>query len=232
MVKPLIAAHQHNENEVAQKIIQRLQHGERVALVSDAGTPAVSDPGARIVDAVREAGLKVVPLPGASAVIAALSASGMLNDHFYFVGFLPSKAGQRESVLTTLKMIPATLVFYEAPHRITEMIAALTGLFPPTRKIVFARELTKLFEEIHRCDLAAATQWLKDDPHRQKGEYVVLLDGATTDQNAELLEAKRVLTILLQDCSVKQASTLAAQITGQKKNTLYQMALDMQDNVA
>lgn len=232
VVKPLIAAHQHNENEVAQKIIQRLQQGERIALVSDAGTPAVSDPGARIVNAVRDAGLKVVPLPGASAVIAALSASGMVNDQFYFVGFLPSKAGQRESVLATLKTIPATLVFYEAPHRITEMIAALTALFSPTRKIVFARELTKLFEEIHRCDLAAATQWLEDDPHRQKGEYVVLLEGATTDQDAERREAKRVLTILLQGCSVKQASALAAQITGQKKNALYQMALDMQDNAA
>jgi 16S rRNA (cytidine1402-2'-O)-methyltransferase len=228
--KPLIAAHQHNENEVAQKIIQRLEQGERIALVTDAGTPAVSDPGARIVDAVREAGLKVVPLPGASAVITALSASGFVNDQFYFVGFLPSKAGQRDSVLGTLKTIPATLVFYEAPHRITETIEALTALFPGTRKIVFARELTKLFEEIHRCDLAEANQWLANDAHRQKGEYVVLLEGATVDLDAELLEAKRVLKILLESCSVKQASVLAAQITGQKKNALYQLALEMHDN--
>lgn len=228
---PLIAAHQHNENEVAQKIIQRLQQGERIALVSDAGTPAISDPGARIVDAVRQAGLTVVPVPGASAVVTALSASGLVNDQFYFVGFLPGKAGQRDSVLNTLKNIAATLVFYEAPHRITEMVAALAALFPDTRKIVLARELTKLFEEIHRCDLADAGQWLAADAHRQKGEYVVLLEGATTDQDAELQEAKRVLGILLASCSVKQAAHLAAQITGQKKNALYQLALEMHDNV-
>jgi len=228
--KPLIAAHQHNENEVAQKIIQRLQQGERIALVSDAGTPAISDPGARIVDAVRQAGLTVMPLPGASAVVTALSAGGLVNDQFYFVGFLPSKAGQRDSVLNTLKNIAATLVFYEAPHRITDTVTALTALFSGTRKIVFARELTKLFEEIHRCDLADASQWLAASAHRQKGEYVVLLEGATADQDAELLEAKRVLGILLNSCSVKQAAHLAAQITGQKKNALYQLALEMHDN--
>ncbi|PRC93257.1 16S rRNA (cytidine(1402)-2'-O)-methyltransferase [Solimicrobium silvestre] len=225
--KPLIAAHQHNENEVAQKIIQRLQQGESIALVSDAGTPAVSDPGARIVDAVRAAGMKVVPLPGASAVITALSASGLLNDQFYFVGFLPSKAGQRDSVLNTLKHTTATLVFYEAPHRIIDTITALAALFPSTRKIVLARELTKLFEEIHRCELGAASAWLAADTHREKGEYVVLLEGASPDSDAELLEAKRVLTILLESCSVKQAANLAAQLTGQKKNTLYQLALEL-----
>lgn len=230
MSKPLIAAHQHNENEVAQKIIHRLQHGERIALVSDAGTPAISDPGARIVDAVRQAGLTVVPIPGASATITALSASGLVNDQFYFVGFLPGKASQRDSVLNALKTISAILVFYEAPHRITEMVAALTTLFPGTRKIVFARELTKLFEEIHRCDLADANHWLATGVHRQKGEYVVLLEGATTDQEDQLPEARRVLGILLESCSVKQAAHLAAQITGQKKNALYQLALEMQDN--
>lgn len=233
--KPLIAAHQHNENEVAQKIIQRLQQGERIALVSDAGTPAISDPGARIVDAVLQAGLAVMPLPGASAVVTALSASGLVNDQFYFVGFLPGKAGQRDNVLNTLKTISATLVFYEAPHRITETVAALAALFPGTRKIVFARELTKLFEEIYRCDLAHANQWLARHAHRQKGEYVVLLEGATgratADHDAQLLEAKRVLGILLESCTVKQAAHLAAQITGQKKNTLYQLALEMHDNV-
>lgn len=228
--KPLIAAHQHNENEVAQKIIQRLQQGERIALVSDAGTPAVSDPGARMVSAVRDAGLNIVPLPGASAVITALSASGLLNNQFYFVGFLPSKAGQRESVLKTLQTISATLVFYEAPHRIIDTIAAISALFPNTRKIVLARELTKLFEEIHYGDLKTASDWLTADKNRLKGEYVVLLEGATLDQDIELLEAKRVLTILLQSCSVKQAAHLAAQITGQKKNTLYQLALDLNDN--
>jgi len=225
--RPLMAAHQHNENEVAQKIVQRLQHGESIALISDAGTPAVSDPGARIVDAVREAGFKIVPLPGASAVITALSASGLVQDQFYFAGFLPSKAGQRDTLLKTLLNTAATLVFYEAPHRITDTVGALTALFPPTRKIVLARELTKLFEEIHRCSLSDASAWLVADPHREKGEYVILLEGAASDQDLEMIEAKRVLAILLESCSVRQAAQLAAQITGQKKNTLYQIALEM-----
>ena len=226
--KPLIAAHEHNEREAADKIIARLQQGESIALVSDAGTPAVSDPGARIVDAVRAAGLKVVPLPGASAVITALSASGLVNDQFHFVGFLPNKTGQRNSALTALINVTATLVFYEAPHRIIDTVAALTALFPGTRKIVLGRELTKLFEEIHRCDLTEASAWLAADSHREKGEYVVLLEGASPDADAEQTEARRIIAILLGSCSVKQAATLAAQITGQKKNALYDLALSMQ----
>lgn len=227
--KPLIAAHQHNEHEVAVKLIQRLQAGERIALVSDAGTPAVSDPGAIIVDAVRAAGLRVSPLPGASAAISALSASGLLNDQFYFVGFLPAKAGQRESVLQGLTQIPASLIFYEAPHRILESCQALLQAFGGERRIVFARELSKLFEEIHRCTLAEAAHWLAQDSHREKGEYVVIVEGANPDQADDDLEAKRILTILLAELSVKQAAALAAQITGQKKNALYQMALEMKE---
>ncbi|MBC3873034.1 16S rRNA (cytidine(1402)-2'-O)-methyltransferase [Undibacterium flavidum] len=227
--KPLIAAHQHNEHEVAAKLIQRLQAGERIALVSDAGTPAVSDPGAIIVDAVRAAGLRVSPLPGASAAISALSASGLLNDQFYFVGFLPAKAGQRESVLQGLMQVPANLIFYEAPHRILESCQALLQAFGAERRIVFARELSKLFEEIHRCTLAEAAHWLAQDSHREKGEYVVIVEGANPDQADDDLEAKRILTILLAELSVKQAAALAAQITGQKKNALYQMALTMKD---
>ncbi len=225
--KPLIAAHQHNEHEVAAKIITRLQAGERIALVSDAGTPAVSDPGAIIVDAVRAAGLRVSPLPGASAAISALSASGLLNDQFYFVGFLPSKAGQRDSVLQDLAQIPASLIFYEAPHRIVESTQALHQAFGDTRQVVFARELSKLFEEIHRCSLAEAAAWLQQDSHREKGEYVVIVEGANADSDQDDLEARRVLSILLSELSVKQAAALAAQITGHKKNALYQIALDM-----
>lgn len=144
--KSMLAAHQHNEREVAERLIERLRAGARVALVSDAGTPAVSDPGARIVDAVRAAGLNVVPLPGASATVTALSAAGLVNDRFYFVGFLPAKAKQREAELAALKQVPATLVLYEAPHRITEAVAALAAAFEPTRQVVFARELTKLLD--------------------------------------------------------------------------------------
>ncbi len=223
--KPMIAAHQHNEREVADKLITRLLGGERIALVSDAGTPGVSDPGARIVDAVRAAGLRVLPLPGASAAITALSASGLVNDRFYFVGFLPAKAKQRESALLELIAVPATLVLYEAPHRILDCVEALAGVFEPTRQVVFARELTKLFEEIHRCPLSEALAWVKADAHREKGEYVVLVEGAVAGSDAEEADAERILNILLSECSVKQAASLAAQITGRKKNALYDRAL-------
>lgn len=225
--KPLIAAHQHNEREVAQTLIARLHAGERIALVSDAGTPAVSDPGARIVDAVRAAGLRVLPLPGASAAITAISASGLLNDQFYFVGFLPAKAKQRENMLHSLRGVTATMVFYEAPHRILDCATALAAAFEPTRQVVFARELTKLFEEIHRCPLSEAEAWIRLDAHREKGEFVILLEGATEAQDAEDVEAERILNILLAECSVKQAANLTAQITGRKKNALYERALQL-----
>ena len=225
--KPLIAAHQHNEREVAETLIARLHAGERIALVSDAGTPAVSDPGARIVDAVRAAGLRVLPLPGPSAAITAISASGLLNDQFYFVGFLPAKAKQRENMLHSLRGVTATMVFYEAPHRILDCATALAAAFEPTRQVVFARELTKLFEEIHRCPLSEAESWIRADAHREKGEFVVLLEGATEAQDAEDVEAERILNILLAECSVKQAANLTAQITGRKKNALYERALQL-----
>lgn len=227
--KPLISAHQHNEREVADKIIARLQAGERIALVSDAGTPGVSDPGAKIVDAVKRAGLQVSPLPGASAAISALSASGLIHDQFYFVGFLPAKAGQRDTLLQGLLNVPATMIFYEAPHRILESTQAMLKAFGADRQVVFARELTKLFEEIHRCTLAEAQAWLNADSHREKGEYVVLIEGHTSDEDNDLLEATRILSILLKECSVKQAASLAAQITGQKKNALYDLALTLKN---
>lgn len=225
--RPMIAAHQHNEREVADKIIHRLLAGERIALVSDAGTPGVSDPGARIVDAVRTAGLRVVPVPGASAAVTALSASGLVNDRFYFVGFLPAKAKQRESALLPLLTVAATLVFYEAPHRILDCVEALAAVFQPQRQVVFARELTKMFEEIHRCPLSDALAWVKADAHREKGEFVVLLEGAESGSDAEAAEAERILNILLAECSVKQAANLTAQITGMKKNALYDRALEI-----
>ena len=225
--RPLMAAHQHNEREVADKIVNRLLAGERIALVSDAGTPGVSDPGARIVDAVRAAGLRVVPVPGASAAVTALSASGLLNDQFYCVGFLPAKAKQRETALLQLLTVSATMVFYEAPHRIVDCVEALAGVFQPERQVVFARELTKLFEEIHRCPLADALAWVQADPHREKGEYVVLLEGAAEGGDAAEAEAERILNILLAECSVKQAANLTAQITGRKKNALYERALQI-----
>lgn len=225
--KELIAAHEHNEREVAEKLIARLQSGQRIALVSDAGTPAVSDPGARIVDAVRSAGLRVVPLPGASASVTALSASGLVNDRFFFAGFLPAKKMQRETALHGLATIQATLVFYEAPHRIEETLDALAAAFEPDRQIVIARELTKLFEEIHRCTLAQAPAWLAENANRQKGEFVLLVEGASPPSEEHDAETDRILGILLAECSVKQAASLAAQITGKKKNALYDRALQM-----
>jgi 16S rRNA (cytidine1402-2'-O)-methyltransferase len=229
LTKELLAAHEHNEREAAQKIVARLQAGQRIALMSDAGTPAVSDPGARIVDAVREAGLRVLPLPGASAALCALSASGLMDQRFLFVGFLPSKAKQRETELRKLAPVAATLVLYEAPHRIVETVDALTAVLGGARRVVFARELTKLFEEIHRCRLQEAAAWLAADAKRQKGEYVILIEGAPPAADNDEQEAERILTILLAECSVKQAASLAAQITGGKKNALYELALRMKD---
>jgi 16S rRNA (cytidine1402-2'-O)-methyltransferase len=210
---------------VAEKIILRLQEGERIALVSDAGTPAISDPGARIVDAVISAGLRVIPIAGASAAVAALSASGLIADQFHFVGFLPARDKQREAILDSLKSSAATLVFYEAPHRIAETIAAMVRVFEPNRQIVIARELSKVFEQIHRCALSEATPWLSSDPNHQRGEFVVLIEAATAKDGDDLDDAIRVLDILLEECSVSQAAALTSRITGVKKNQLYEIAL-------
>ncbi len=225
--KPLIAAHEHNEREVAGRLIERLRHGERIALVSDAGTPAVSDPGARIVDAILSSQLRVIPIPGASAVIAGLSVSGFTGSQFHFVGFLPTKAGQRDTMLASLLPLTATLIIYEAPHRIEETVNALHKAFGPARRVVFAREVSKLFEEIHRCPLSEAPTWLASDPNHKRGEFVLLIEGAAPAESEDMADADRILNILLKECSVKQAAALAAQITGLKKNALYERALQL-----
>jgi 16S rRNA (cytidine1402-2'-O)-methyltransferase len=227
---PLFSAHQHNERESAEKIIVRLRKGERIALVSDAGTPAISDPGTRIVDAVIDAGLSVIPIAGACAGIAALSASGLMTDEFYFVGFLPSKTSQRAQLLSRLTSTRATLIFYEAPHRILESAQALANALDGTRRVVVAREISKLFEQIHRCQLSELHDWLAQAPEHQKGEFVLLVEAAVVSDEPDLSEAARVLTILLEGNSVSQAAALAARITGLKKNALYDLALKMQTN--
>ena len=211
---PLFSAHQHNERESAEKIIVRLRKGERIALVSDAGTPAISDPGTRIVDAVIDAGLSVIPIAGACAGIAALSASGLMTDEFYFVGFLPSKTSQRAQLLSRLTSTRATLIFYEAPHRILESAQALANALDGTRRVVVAREISKLFEQIHRCQLSELHDWLAQAPEHQKGEFVLLVEAAVVSDEPDLSEAARVLTILLEGNSVSQAAALAARITG------------------
>jgi 16S rRNA (cytidine1402-2'-O)-methyltransferase len=224
----LLAAHQHNEEGAAQQVIARLDAGESVALVSDAGTPAVSDPGARLVARVRAAGHRVVPLPGPCAAVAALSASGLTEAHFFFYGFLPTKAGQRENALRELCSLPCALVFYEAPHRILETVAALAKAYGAQRTLVLARELTKLFETIHSCPLGEAYDWLLADANRQRGEFVLLVSAAPESNDNE--EAERVLKLLLDDgLSVKQAAKLAHAITGGAKNALYQRALALRE---
>jgi 16S rRNA (cytidine1402-2'-O)-methyltransferase len=220
----LLAAHQHNEQSAAQQVIARLANGESVALVVDAGTPAVSDPGARLVARVRAAGYRVVPLPGPCAAIVALSASGLEDPHFLFYGFLPNKAGQRAEALRGLVQLPYALVFYEAPHRILDTVLALADAFGPARTVVLARELTKLFESIHVCPLAEAHDWLLADGNRQRGEFVLVVSGAASLDDG--VEGERVLKLLLDDgLAVSQASRLAHAITGVGKKTLYELAL-------
>jgi 16S rRNA (cytidine1402-2'-O)-methyltransferase len=222
----MLPAHQHNEEGAARQVIGKLTEGESVALVSDAGTPAVSDPGARLVARVREAGFRVVPLPGACAAVTALSASGLADAHFLFYGFLPAKGKQREDVLRGLIDLPYALVFYEAPHRILETVEALALVYGPDRTLVLARELTKLFETIHSCPVSEALAWLQADPNRQRGEFVLLVSGA--GESADDGEGKRVLTLLLDEgLPVKQAAKLAHAITGAGKNALYELALTL-----
>ena len=220
-----LPAHRHNEHEAAARILEKLQGGESVALISDAGTPGISDPGARIVAAVRAAGCKVVPLPGPSAVTTALSASGLLDEHFLFYGFLPNKGGQRRQAIEELRDYPCALVFYEAPHRILETVADLAAVLGE-RTLVIARELTKLFESIHSGPLTAALAWLKEDPNRQRGEFVLLVSGAPAGNDDG--EGERVLKLLLAEgLPVKQAAKLASAITGAAKNALYDRALTL-----
>jgi len=222
-----LPAHRHNEHEAAARILEKLQGGESVALISDAGTPGISDPGARIVAAVRAAGCKVVPLPGPSAVTTALSASGLLDEHFLFYGFLPNKGGQRRQAIDALRDYPCALVFYEAPHRVLETVADLAAVLGE-RTLVIARELTKLFESIHSGPLTAALAWLEEDPNRQRGEFVLLVSGAPA--GADDGEGERVLKLLLAEgLPVKQAAKLAAAITGAAKNMLYERALALKN---
>jgi 16S rRNA (cytidine1402-2'-O)-methyltransferase len=223
----LLALHQHNERGAAEKVITLLQQGQNVALVTDAGTPAVSDPGAVLVEAVREAGFRVIPIPGANAAAAALSASGLCSPHFLFYGFLPNKSAARRSVLQGLAEHPYILVFYEAPHRILECTEDLHAVFGDGREIVFAREITKLFESIHRCKLGVAMEWLNSDPNNQRGEFVLLISGAPERTEGLEAEVERTLALLLEELPLKQAVQLAVKITGANKNELYQRALTL-----
>lgn len=219
-----LPAHQHNEHAAAAQIVSKLEAGESVALISDAGTPGISDPGAKIVAAVHLAGFRVTPLPGPCAVTTAMSAAGFDDEHFLFYGFLPSKAGQRQQVLESVRSLPYALVFYEAPHRILETVADLHQILGE-RTLVIARELTKLFETVKRLPLGQALNWLQSDPNQQRGEFVLMVSGNHLPQDNS--EGLRVMDVLLADgLPVKQASKLAASISGISKKYLYDYAIN------
>lgn len=217
--------HEHNEAAASERLLRLLREGRAVALVSDAGTPAVSDPGARAVAAVRAAGFDVIPVPGPNAAVAALSASGLADPHFLFYGFLPTKEAARRKALAELKPLPCALVFYEAPHRIEEAVADLAAVLEPGRTLVVARELTKLFESIVSLPLAEAPAWLAADADRRRGEFVLAVSAPPPAEGVPA-EAERVLELLLAELPLKQAVKLAAEVSGASKNALYDLALE------
>jgi len=222
--RPTRALHAHNERAAGAAVLAELQAGKRVALVSDAGTPGISDPGALLVAAAHRAGVRVVPVPGPSAAAAAYSAAGFAADRFLFAGFLPPKASARRKALEALE-VPWPLVLYEAPHRVLGCVADLRARFGGEREIVIARELTKKFEEVARMPLAAAGAWLQAHAHRQQGEFVLVL-GPGAPAPADEAAAQRVLDALLEALPASEAAKLAARITGAPRNALYRRALE------
>lgn len=221
----LVSLNEHNEKRRAAEVIALLSKGKRVALVTDAGTPAISDPGALLVRAVSDAGFAVVPVPGPSAVVAALSASGLAAAHWMFCGFLPATTAARRAALDAVAAVPASLVFYEAPHRVLATLTAMADALGATRDVVIARELTKRFETIHRCALGAAAAWIGTDPDRVRGEFVLIVSAPDkiTDPGAESHDA--TLSLLLAELPLARAVKLATVLTGASKNSLYERAL-------
>lgn len=223
----LIAAHEHNERKAARWIVEQLAQGKTVALVTDAGTPAVSDPGALAVAEAHAGGFKVVPVPGPNAAAAALSAAGFADGPFLFLGFLPSRPAARRKALERVNALPYTLVFYEAPHRIIECVEDMAGVLGADRIVVLARELTKVFEEIHRIRLGDAAAWLRVDANRQRGEHVLVVEGASEKEIAADSDWEHVLAELLEELPVARAVKLVCKLTGAKKNTVYARALQL-----
>ena len=225
----LFALHEHNEQFAAEKLLKTLLSGDDVALVSDAGTPLISDPGFYLVRAARQAGIRVVPLPGPSACIAALSVAGLPTDRFVFEGFLPARSAARKQRLSELASEKRTLVFYESSHRICESLADMAENMGGERQATVARELTKTFETIRGDSLAELVNWVQADSNQQKGEFVVILQGAPA-RNSDIDETvEQVLTILLAELPLKQAASLAAKITGLPKNRLYEAGLAIKE---
>lgn len=224
---PLTACHEHNESNKIDILIQKLLNGEDIALISDAGTPLISDPGFKLVRAAQANGIRVIPVPGACAAIAALSAVGLPSDRFSFQGFLASKQSQRLQQLEKLKDETQTLIFYEAPHRILDSVKDMAAVFGADRPVGFAREITKTFETIKKMALDELVEFIAADHHQQKGEIVLVVSGASEEKDMEQEKLDQLLQRLLQDLSVKAASQLAADLTGIKKKIAYQRALEL-----
>jgi 16S rRNA (cytidine1402-2'-O)-methyltransferase len=226
---PLTACHDHNESNKIDILIEKLKSGQNIALVSDAGTPLISDPGFKLVRAAQENGIRVIPVPGACAAIAALSAVGLPSDRFSFEGFLSSKQSQRLIQLEKLKHESQTMIIYEAPHRILDSVKDMADVFGADRPVGFAREITKTFETIKKMTLSELVTFIENDRNQQKGEIVLVIGGApdAKDQDVEQEKLDQLLNRLLQDLSVKAASQLAADLTGIKKKIAYQRALEL-----
>jgi len=225
---PTMALHEHNERERAAKILERLQQGESIALISDAGTPLINDPGYFLVREARQAGIRVVPIPGPSAVIAALSVAGLPTDRFCFEGFLPAKSKPRLLHLESLRDETRTMIFYEAPHRVLESLQDMLQIWGPEREVVMARELTKVYETVYSSALSALIECVKNDANQQRGEIVLIVKGAEAiAPEVDVIAVDHVLRILLNDLPLKQAVELAAKIANKRKNEVYQRALQL-----
>ncbi|MEC9412763.1 MAG: 16S rRNA (cytidine(1402)-2'-O)-methyltransferase [Pseudomonadota bacterium] len=223
-----ISLHEHNEQQRSDALCQRLLAGESVALISDAGTPLISDPGYRLVTTVRDAGIRVIPIPGCCALITALSASGLASDRFSFEGFLPAKSSARKQVMESLKSDGRTLIFYESPRRLLAALEDAVLIFGEQRQACLARELTKLHETIETRPLIDLIDWVKADDNQQRGECVLLIEGSQNEATADEQEVSRLLKILLTELPVKKAAAMVANITGGSKNEAYQLALKLQ----
>ncbi len=223
---PCFSLHDHNESRVVSTVVEKLKKGQCIALISDAGTPLISDPGYLLVKESVAAGIDVVSVPGPCALIAALSISGLPADRFIFEGFLPPKSGQRLKKLETLKRESRTILFYESCHRVVESVVDMKQVFGGERKAVVAREVTKLYEDVARDSLEGLCGLMEGDPRFQKGEYVILVEGFQQDEEQAWEEAVKVLEVLMNELSVRQASKLASQLTGVSKKRLYQYALE------
>ena len=222
----LTALHDHNEQDRVDSLLAELSTGKSLALISDAGTPLISDPGYRLVKTAQQQGIKISPIPGPCAAMAALSVAGLASDHFYFEGFLPAKQSGRLKRLQELQLRTETLIFYEAPHRVLETLQDLCEVLGGERQATLARELTKLYETIHSDNLADLASFVEEDENQRRGEIVLLVAGCETNVEAAMQEALRVYRILEKDLPMKQAVALAAKITAVKKNSLYKAVLE------